>query len=390
MRPAASAARHPLLGLAVLFAAAFTTITTETLPSGLLPLMSRALQVPESLVGLLVGAYALLILAVTVPLVALTSRWSRRRLLIVLMGAFAAGNLLTALAPNYSVAMAARLVAGLGHGVLWSMMAAYAASLVAPHRTGRAIAGVFAANSAALTLGVPLGTALGQVAGWRVPFAILAGLAALVAAVARVALPDMPGTAKARPSSIRAVRLPDVRTVMVTTGLVMLGHFTLATYIAPFLLGAGIAQTGLSTALLAFGLAGVLGVIAAGAAVDRAPRGALLTALGAMTLAVAALVLLRGNAAVAAAAVWGAAYAALPPLLQALILKAAPGAQAAASALFIITFNISITAGSLLGGQLLAWHGPTALPFAAAILTAAAVLPAARRITLTATRASLG
>jgi predicted MFS family arabinose efflux permease len=123
-------------------------------------------------------------MVVTLPLVALTSRWPHRRLLIAVMGAFAVGNLLTAIAPNYPAAVAARLVAGLGHGVLWSMMAGYAAGLVEPNRAGRAVAVVFAANSAALTLGVPLGTALGQAAGWRASFAVLAFLAALVAAAA--------------------------------------------------------------------------------------------------------------------------------------------------------------------------------------------------------------
>lgn len=360
-----------LLGLAVLFTAAFTTITTETLPMGLLPSMSRDLGVSEPQVGLLVGVYALLIMVVTLPLVALTRRLPRRRLLVVIMAAFAVGNLLTILAPNYPVVVAARLVAGLGHGVLWSAMAAYAARLVAPERAGRAVAVVFAANSVALTLGLPLGTALGEAAGWRAPFAVLAALAVLVMLVAPAVLPDAPGDGAAAPGVLGAARLPGVRLVMLVTGLVMLGHFALYTYIAPFLLHAGAA---VGPSLFVFGLAGVLGVLAAGVSADRAPRAALLVALGVMVIAMAALALTRANSAVAITAAWGAAYAALPTLLQALVLRVAPHAQASASALFIITFNLGITAGSGLGGYLLAQYGPAPLPVVAAALAASAWL----------------
>ncbi|MDP9862698.1 MULTISPECIES: MFS transporter [Streptosporangium] len=378
---ASPAVRRPFLGLAALFTAAFTTITTETLPMGLLPAMSRDLEVTQSWIGLLVGAYALLIMIVTLPLVALTSRWPRRRLLVVIMAAFAVGNLLMAVAPNYPVAVAARLIAGLGHGVLWSAMASYATRLVTADRAGRAVAVVFAANSAALTLGVPLGTVIGDAAGWRIPFAILAAIALLLVAAAPVTLPDIPGDSATSPGVGRAARIPGVRGVLVITALVMTGHFVLHTYVVPVLVRAGVPERGVGPALFAFGLAGIAGTVAAGAAADRPSRTVLPAALGLMTVSVAALALARGGLAVAATAFWGAAYAALPILLQTAVLKVARHAQTGASALFIITFNVSIAAGSIIGGQLLTVSGPWSLPAVTAVLAAAACATAARRST---------
>ncbi|MFF4618211.1 MFS transporter [Nonomuraea jabiensis] len=348
-------------GLAVLFTAALTTITTETLPMGLLPQMSRGLGVTESWTGLLVGGYSLLIVATAIPLTTLTSRWDRRRLLLTVMGLFTISNALLAAAPNYQVALLARLIAALGHGVLWSAMAGYATGLVDPVKAGRAVAVVFAGNSAALTAGVPLGTLLGQAAGWRTAFAVLSGVSALLVLAGRAVLPRHEGTST--PTGTRqALRIPGVRLVAAATALVMLGHFTLHTYLVPYL-GSAVA----ASALFVFGLAGIVGVAAAGLLADRRTSPALLSTLGLLATALAVLPVTGGPTTIAVIAMWGLAYAALPTLLQTLALKRAPRAGSAASALFIIAFNVGITAGSLAGGQTLAFLGAAWLPAVAVI-----------------------
>lgn len=366
--------RHSVSGLAVLFTAGFVTITTETLPLGLLPSMSRDLDVAQSRIGLLVGVYALLVMVATFPLIGLTRGWSRRPLLIGIMACFAVGNLLMVIAPNYQVVVIARIATALGHGVLWSSMAAYAIRLARPERAGRAVAAVFAANSAALTLGVPLGATVGEMFGWRTPFAVLAVSAAVVAAAAAMVLPDLPGTDAPSRGPVAALRRPGVAAIAAVTGLAMLGHFALFTYIAPVLMEAGLPERRIGQALFSFGVAGILGVILAGILGDRAPRTGLLAVLGAMTASIAALGLVNGYAALAIMALWGIVYAALPILGQTSMLRAASSAQTEASALFIITFNLGITAGSVLGGALLEVWGSSALPVAGAVLTGTALL----------------
>ncbi|AHK34249.1 MFS transporter [Rhodococcus opacus] len=363
-------------GLGVLFVAAFMTITTETLPMGLLPQMGQGLGASESQVGLLVAIYALVVMLVTLPVTAWTANWPRRRLFLVIMAAFAVSNLLMALAPTFPVAIIGRLIAALVHGVLWSMMAAYATQMVAPGRAGRAVATVYAGNSAALSLGVPLGTALGNALSWRAAFVVLAGVAVLVMAAAPALLPQVPGTRSADSSAAKAFRIPGVLAIAVTTTVVMLGHFTLYTYVAPFLQDAGISESAVSPVLFAFGVAGIAGVWCAGMLVDRRPRGALLSAVGIVVLALTGLGAVGWftPATITLIVLWGLAYAALPTFLQSAALKAAPAAPAAASALFIIGFNLGIGGGSLVGGQVLDHIGVAAVPGAAAALTAVALL----------------
>lgn len=359
------------MGLAVLFTAALTTITTETLPIGLLPEMSHGLKTSQDRIGWLVGGYSLIIIVVTLPLTAMTARLDRRRLLMMVMGLFAAGNALLAIAPDYPTALLARLATASGHGVLWSAMAGYAASLVTPDRAGRAVAVVFAGNSAALTAGLPLGTLLGQAAGWRTGFAVLSALSALLLVAARTLLPEQP--AAPAPSGLRsALRLPLVRIVTVVTALAMLGQFTLHTYLVPYLGG-----TAAATALFVFGAAGIAGVWAAGLLADRGAR-YLPAMLVLHATAIAVLPATGGAVTIAVVAAWGLAYAALPTLLQTFALKAAPHAAPAASALFIIAFNLGITAGSALGGQTLSNLGSGPLPLVAAlpVLSAALIMAA--------------
>jgi predicted MFS family arabinose efflux permease len=139
----------------------------------------------------------------------------------------------------------------------------------------------------------------------------------------------------------------------------MLGHFTLHTYLVPYLGG-----TDAAPALLAFGAAGILGVWTAGLLADGASARPLLAVLGLHAAAMAALPLTSDPAEIVVIAAWGAAYAALP-MLQTRALRATPHTPSAASALFIIAFNLGITSGSLLGGQTLAPLGAVWLPAAA-------------------------
>ncbi|WP_344685727.1 MFS transporter [Saccharopolyspora taberi] len=376
VKDAPPSGKAAVAGLVTLFAAAFLTITTETLPMGLLPQMSDGIGASQPMIGQLVSLYALVTLLVTLPLTAWTSHWPRRRLFVVIMVVFAVSNLLLAVSPNYATAAFARLIAAAVHGVLWSMMASYATRLVPPDKAGRAVAAVFAGNSAALTLGVPLGTTVGTTFGWRVSFLGMGVIAVLVVVAAATLLPRVEGVRAGRTGVGTAFRTPGVRGIVLTTTLIMLAHFAFYTYIAPYLANRGIPEEGVSAVLFAFGGAGAVGVWAAGALVDTRPRGALLWAVGLVTAAMAGLAVIRDLpvATVVLAVVLGLAYAALPTLLQSAALKAAPAAQTAASSLFVLAFNLGIFAGAGLGGLFLEHIGVSALPVVAAVLAAAATV----------------
>ena len=168
--------------LIVLALSAFAIGTTEFVIMGLLPNVAADLGVSIPSAGWLVTGYALGV-AVGAPFMALaTAHWPRKRALLALMGIFIVGNLLCAVASGYNMLMLARVVTALCHGAFFGIGAVVAASLVPENRRASAVALMFTGLTLANVLGVPLGTALGQAAGWRSTFwAVVAiGVVALI------------------------------------------------------------------------------------------------------------------------------------------------------------------------------------------------------------------
>ncbi|KEF05905.1 hypothetical protein ADK78_23285 [Kitasatospora aureofaciens] len=362
-------------GLAVLATMTFVVVTTEMLPVGLLTLISDDLGAARSRVGLLVTVYAFTVGLTAAPLTTWTAGWPRKRLFVAVGAVFFLGTVLCGLAVNYPMLAIGRLVCGTAHGVFWSIVAGYAAALAGPEHAGRATSIVFAGNSAALVLGVPLGTALGGAVGWRGAFCAVAALGLGALAAALWLLPGIPERRASRSSSLSGVlRLPGLRPVVAATALLVLGHFTVYTYVTPLLHDVGaFSEAAIGMLLALYGLAGFLGTWLGGALADRRPQPAL---LGTIALMAAALLLLGAGIrlqplAVAAVALWGIAFAALPVSLQASVLRLAGTAPDAASSWYVAAFNLGIGGGALTGG-LLSATTVAALPWAALIT----VLPA--------------
>ncbi|MEU9131717.1 MFS transporter [Kitasatospora sp. NPDC048540] len=382
---AAPAVKFPLRGLPVLFAAAFCAVMTELLPAGLLPGLSHGLHVSEARAGYLVTGYAAASFLAAIPVTAALRGTRRRRVLVGALLAFALADTVTALSANYPLTFAARLLAGATGGVLWAMLAGYAARMVPAEHRGRAIAIVLAGITVALALGIPAGTALAALTGWRAVFGALAALALLLAAAAGVLhrVPDFPGEPAAERVALRRIAvILGLRTVLTVTLLLLLGHQAMYTYLVPFAARAGFGAAG--GLLAVFGLATIAGIVAGGALADRRLRPTLLTGLALIPAALLALGLSRGEPAVTVAAVagWGAAFGAAPTMLQtALIDLSGPRHADLATALQATVYNLGIAAGSLTGGLALGAAGPGALPWTALPPAAAAtaVVALARR-----------
>ena len=369
----------PWWGLLALTTAAFTDVVTDLLPAGLLPQMSTDLHVPEARVGLLVSAFAIASALAAIPVTALLRGLPRRPVLIGVLAGFALLNVVTAVSGWYPLTFAARLLAGVMGGTLWSMLAGYAARMVPARQRGRAIAVVLAGITVALSAGIPAGTALAGAIGWRASFGLLAGLALLLTAWIRWQVPAFAGEPAGRRAPLRRVaRQPGIRAVLAVTALLLTGHQAMYTYVAPFAPG----RT--SVVLLVFGGATVAGIWITGVVADRYLRPVLLAALG--LIAVAMLVLglaARAPAALlAAAALWGAAFGGAPTLLQtALVDASGPASADVATALQTTVYNVGIAAGSLAGGLVLGGAGAGALPWVTLVFTVAALgtVGAARR-----------
>ena len=274
----------------------FASVSTELLPAGLLPDIGASFGVSESAAGLLTAGYAGVIVVSVIPLVALTARLPRRPLLLAGLIAFVASNVLLAVSPTFAVAVGARMVGGVAHGLVWALMAPYVARIVPPDRVGRGMAIVFAGNSAGAAAGAPLATALGEGLGWRAAFLVLAlPVAVLAVVVARVVPPAPRLDRSASRSVVAAVRRPGVAAVTVAAPLLLLAHFAVLTYIAPFLAQSHVSDSATSASLSLLGVAGMAGIWVAGVTVDRVPRRSLVWATALLVAAFCALAAAGGE-----------------------------------------------------------------------------------------------
>ncbi|WP_285446093.1 MFS transporter [Xanthomonas sp. fls2-241-TYG-148] len=363
----------PIAALLALAMAAFITILTEALPAGLLPQLAHGLQVSEAWVGQTVTIYAIGSLVAAIPLTAATRGLRRRPVLLMAIAGFVAANTVTAVSSSYPLTLLARFLAGVSAGLVWALLAGYAARMVPAHQRGRAIAIAMVGTPLALSLGVPAGTFLGQLVGWRMCFASMSGLAVLLLLWARVALPDFPGQAPGQRIALaRVVRLPGVRPVLCVVLAFVLAHNLLYTYIAPFLAAAGMgARTDL--VLLVFGMTSLLGIWCVGVLIDRHLRMLTLASTAVFGLAAGALGMTGDVPAVVyiAVAAWGIAFGGAATLFQTALANAAGDAADVAQSMLVTAWNSAIAGGGLVGGVLLQRYGAGAFAPALVVLLVA-------------------
>jgi predicted MFS family arabinose efflux permease len=398
---AGTAPAFPWLALIILAGAIFVSVTSEFLPTGLLPQMADGLNVSQSQVGLLVTVFAGTVVLSAAPLTSLTYRFGRKDLVIVVLIVFAITNFLGAIAPNYEIMLFSRVLGGLAHGLFWAVVGAYAGHLVPKQQLARAVAVTGAGATLAFILGVPIATALGHVLGWRLAF-VTVGAAIVVLTV--LVMRFLPRVKHRQPLKTGEIAIPlrrdpsifGVAVICVITTVLMIGQNLFYTYIVPFVTAAaGFAQESVALLLLAYGVAGAVGLFLAGVLGARYPRASLVGAF--ILVAVAVLLIglfpLLGWLVVAALVLWGAAFGGTPALLQTRMLHTASARlRDVSSAYFTTSFNIGIGSGAFIGGLLLDRYGLGVLPFVDVAVTVAGILLILltnRLITRRADRASL-
>lgn len=368
--------RRAVVALVALSVSAFTFVTAENLPGGLLTLIAPDLGRTTSEVGLLVTAYAVVVVLASLPLTRLTRRFPRRWVLAATTAVCAAGSLWSALAVGYADLMAARMVTALGQALFWSIVTPATASLFAPAVRGRMIARLAVGNSLAPLLGVPLGTWVGQQAGWRTAFLLFSAVSLVACVTMAVAMPhvdaEQSGTARGTHPDLRRFVM-----LLLVTVLLVTGGFTMITFVTQFLLEtAGFPDRWLSGLLLVQGTAGLVGTLLIGQVLDKRPWHTVVVALSALTGALVLLGTLGHVPAVALAglALFGLAFSAVPPALSFLSLRVAPGATESATAISSSVFNIGIGGGAALGALVVATTGIHAVPLVGAAFVLAALV----------------
>jgi len=373
----------PWTGLFVLSALIFTSVTSEFLPTGLLPDIARDLDVSESQVGLLITLFAATVVVSAAPLTALTRRFPRKYLVIVVLFVFIVANVLAALAPTYEMLAGARILGGLAHGLFWAVVGGYTGYLVPKKQLGRAVAITAGGGTAAFILGVPVGTALGHAVGWRLAFAAIAVIILALTIVAARLLPHVDNTVTLSTGEIglplrKDRSIPGVVLVCLTVILIMLGHNIFYTYIAPFLISpVGVDASAIAGVLFLYGGAGAIGLALAGVLADRFPRAGLVGAIALVALAVLVIALFPTQPVIVIGTmvVWSIAFGGAPAMLQTRMLQVASARiRDVASAYLTTSFNIAIGGGAAIGALLLDRTSILVLPFVDVAITLAAIV----------------
>lgn len=373
MRASKTDTDFPWVGLVTLAGAIFIAVTSEFLPTGLLPEMAEGLGVSQSSIGLLITVFAATVVATAAPLAGLTRRLPRKSLIIIVLITFAASNFLSAIAPNYEFMVASRVLGGVSHGLFWAVVGAYPGHLVKTAHLARAVAITSAGGSAAFVLGVPAGTALGHALGWRLAFTVVGFVVLALAAFVLVFLPAVNHHQTLATGEIRLPLRKDpswgsVIFVCVIVTLLMVGHNIYYVYIVPFFTEVnGFPVESVSLLLLVYGGAGAVGLLLVGVYGGRFPRAGLLLSVVFIAISVTTMGLLPSLPVVVLIALvfWGAAFGGAPALLQTRVLQvASPQLRDVAAALVTTSFNIGIGGGALIGSLMLDGWGLQTLPFA--------------------------
>ncbi|CAM3420870.1 MFS transporter [Rouxiella silvae] len=352
------------IAITALGISAFSIVTSELAPVGMLSTLAKDLNQTESGAGLVVTAYGWVAALAALLSGAMPARISRKALLIGLMLILALSCIVATWSHSMSGFMSARMAGALAHGAFWALIGTVAAQLVPAEKLGLATSVIFGGVSAASVLGVPLSSLITGIAGWRSAFTAISLLAFATACTLFWTLPTL---AAPQPLRLRVYcgifKNPLILSLYGATACIISAHFAAFTYLEPLLTKTlGVPSASISCLLLMSGLSGLVGNIIAGKLIDRHIKGLISISL---LLSAGALGMLGKGNAVAfpfwfigmLLAIWGAGMSIVFVGLQTWLLRSAGDAVQPASAIYVAIFNAAIGTGALAGGQMLAIIG---------------------------------
>lgn len=351
------------LALFALALGGFAIGATEFVAMGLLPNLAQDLlpglyraqpDAANAQAGWLISAYALGVVIGAPTIAAAATRWPRKQLLLALLIAFTLGTVASALLPSFELVLAARFVAALPHGAYFGIASLVAAELMGPGKRGRGVAIVLSGLTIANVIGVPAITLLGQSAGWRVAYLVVAGIFALTFLAVALVVPHQAGNPHGSiRTELRAFGRLQVWIALLIGAIGFGGLFAVYTYVAPLVMEVtGLAAWAVPIVLVVIGVGMTIGNFAGGALADRSVRRTMYGAFAVLLAALAALAFSAQSVVGLLVCVFliGAAASALSPTIQTRLMDVAHESQSIAAALNHSALNIGNALGAYLGG----------------------------------------
>lgn len=342
-----------LLGLA---ASAFIFNTSEFIPIGLLTNIAADFSITEAHAGMLISVYAWVVMLLSLPLMILVSRMEMRRLMLCLVGFFAAFQLMSSLSNSYGMLMASRIGVACSHSVFWAIVSPMAARMVSERHRAIALSLVATGSSIAMVFGMPIGRAIGLHIGWRMTFLSIGITATLIFLYMYFTLPVLPSRGRFSVKKVPALfKNKPLMGIFILTTFFATSYYTCYSYIEPFMKDVVLMPHSLiTTSLMIFGCAGIIGSLLFSKFYTNHRYKFNTTIFILLTSCMLLLLPLSFSAAavIGLFILWGIASTAFNISMQSEIINhTAQESTSVAMSIFSGIFNFGIGTGAFIGGQ---------------------------------------
>ncbi|MBC1527915.1 MFS transporter [Listeria seeligeri] len=373
---------NPSLTLLALAISAFGIGSTEFISVGLLPLISSNMDVSISTAGLTVSIYALGVMVGAPVLTTMTAKMNRKNLLMLVMVVFIIGNLISAFAASFAILLTGRVIAAFAHGVFMSIASVIAADVVQPSKRASAIAVMFTGLTVATVTGVPLGTFIGQLFGWRMSFIFIVAIGVIALIANYFLVPKNLSSAKnISLKSIGQVLLnKKIGIVLLMTAFGYGGTFVVYTYLSPMFIKMGYTANMIVVLLIIYGIMVAIGNTIGGHFANEKPAKALFVMFSLQATTLLLLQFTSPNPVLGLIVVMLMGFFAFMSVsgLQLYVVELAelylPEAVSMASALNISAFNVGIAMGAFIGGLVTEYIGLSYTPIVGFLMVLIAII----------------
>ncbi|WP_214756395.1 MFS transporter [Exiguobacterium sp. s157] len=344
-----------ILSLALL---TFVLGTSEFVIVGILPDIADGLSISIATAGTLVSAFAITFAIGTPLTMSLTSHLPKRKLMLTLTALFIVFNLFSSLAPTYGTLLALRMMTAVVTGVLISLAMLVASESVPTGKRGIAVSFIFGGFTMANVFGVPLGTFIGQRAGWETTFLLTTALGVVAfLAVYRVVPSQLTSVKTSIADQLRLLTNPRILIAFFIPAFGFGATYVVYTYLVPILKGVlGVPVAWISPILFAYGFISIFSNMAAGKIASHNPIGRLRFVFLIQALVLAALYVTTSSVTLGLINIALMSFMAilLTTSTQIYLIDLAekfnPDAKGLASSLMPVASNVGIGMGSALGG----------------------------------------